>query len=335
MSIRVGINGFGRIGRNFVRAATERGADIEIVGLNDLTDAKTLAHLLRYDSVHGRFDGTVEVTDDGLSINGSEITISSERDPANLPWDELGADIVVESTGIFTDAQKARAHIDGGAKKVIISAPAKNEDVTVVLGANEDDYDPEQHDVISMASCTTNCVVPLAKVLDEEFGGIQQGFMTTVHAYTNDQGTHDQPHKDLRRARAGAVSIIPTSTGAAKAASLSLPQLEGRLDGMALRVPIPDGSITDLVVILGQEVTADEVNAAYQKAADGPLKGILEYTEDPIVSIDIVGNPHSCILDGQSTMASGSMVKVLGWYDNEWGYSNRLLDFTLYVGERL
>jgi glyceraldehyde 3-phosphate dehydrogenase len=335
MSIRVGINGFGRIGRNFVRAATERGADIEIVGLNDLTDAKTLAHLLRYDSVHGRFDGTVEVTDDGLSINGSEITISSERDPANLPWDELGADIVVESTGIFTDAQKARAHIDGGAKKVIISAPAKNEDVTVVLGANEDDYDPEQHDVISMASCTTNCVVPLAKVLDEEFGGIQQGFMTTVHAYTNDQGTHDQPHKDLRRARAGAVSIIPTSTGAAKAASLSLPQLEGRLDGMALRVPIPDGSITDLVVILGQEVTADEVNAAYQKAADGPLKGILEYTEDPIVSIDIVGNPHSCILDGQSTMASGSMVKVLGWYDNEWGYSNRLLDFTLYIGERL
>jgi glyceraldehyde 3-phosphate dehydrogenase len=335
MTIRVGINGFGRIGRNFLRAAVRRDADIEIVGLNDLTDNATLAHLLRYDSVHGRFSGTVEVTDKGLAINGREVAITSERDPAALPWSDLGADIVVESTGIFTDAQKAKAHVDAGAKKVIISAPAKNEDVTVVMGANEDDYDPANHTIISNASCTTNCVVPLAKVLDEEFGGIQQGFMTTVHAYTNDQGTHDQPHKDLRRARAGAVSIIPTSTGAAKAASLSLPQLEGRLDGMALRVPVPDGSITDLVAVLGRETTAEEVNDAYRRAAEGPLKGIVEYQTDPIVSIDIVGNPHSCIFDSLSTMANGSMVKVLGWYDNEWGYSNRLLDLTLYVGERL
>jgi glyceraldehyde 3-phosphate dehydrogenase len=335
MSIRVGINGFGRIGRNFLRAAVERGADIDIVGINDLTDNATLAHLLRYDSVHGRFSGTVEETGDGLSINGDEIRITSERDPGSLPWSDLGADVVIESTGIFTDATKAKAHVDAGAKKVIISAPAKNEDVTVVMGANEGDYDPEQHTVVSMASCTTNCVVPLAKVLDEQFGGIQQGFMTTVHAYTNDQGTHDQPHKDLRRARAGAVSIIPTSTGAAKAASLSLPQLKGKLDGFALRVPVPDGSVTDLVVTVGRETTAEEVNEAYRAAAEGELKGILEYQTHPIVSIDIVGNPHSCILDSLSTMVHGTMVKVLGWYDNEWGYSNRLLDFTLYVGERL
>jgi glyceraldehyde 3-phosphate dehydrogenase len=335
MSIRVGINGFGRIGRNFLRAAAARGAEIEVVGLNDLTDNATLAHLLRYDSVHGRFDGTVEVTDEGLTVDGTTIRITSERNPADLPWGDLGADIVIESTGIFTDATKASAHLDAGAKKVIISAPAKNEDVSVVMGANEGDYDPAAHRIISNASCTTNCVVPLAKVLDESFGGIQQGFMTTVHAYTNDQGTQDQPHSDLRRARAAAVSIIPTSTGAAKAASLSLPQLEGRLDGMALRVPIPDGSITDLVAVVGRETTVEEVNAAYREAAEGSLKGILEYTEDPIVSIDIVGNPHSCVLDAGSTMASGSMVKVLGWYDNEWGYSNRLLDLTLYVGERL
>jgi glyceraldehyde 3-phosphate dehydrogenase len=334
MTIRVGINGFGRIGRNYLRAAAKQGADIEIVGINDLTDNRTLAHLLRYDSVHGRFDGSVAETDKGLEVNGREIAITSERDPANLPWKDLGADIVVESTGIFTDATKAKAHVDAGAKKVIISAPAKNEDVTIVLGANEGDYDPDQHTIISMASCTTNCVVPLAKVLDEEFG-IEQGFMTTVHAYTNDQGTHDQPHKDLRRARAGAVSIVPTSTGAAKAASLSLPQLKGKLDGMALRVPIPDGSATDLVVVLGRETTAEEVNAAYQAAADGPLRGIMEYTTDPIVSIDIVGNPHSCIVDGLSTMAMGSMVKVLGWYDNEWGYSSRLVDTTVFVGEKL
>jgi glyceraldehyde 3-phosphate dehydrogenase len=335
MSIRVGINGFGRIGRNFLRAAVQQEADIEIVGVNDLTDNRTLSHLLRYDSVHGRFNGTVELSDKGLAVNGTEIAISSERDPANLPWKDLGADIVVESTGIFTDAQKAKAHIEAGARKVIISAPAKNEDVTVVMGANEGDYDPEQHQVISNASCTTNCVVPLAKVLDEGFDGIQQGFMTTVHAYTNDQGTQDQPHKDLRRARAAAVSIIPTTTGAAKAAALSLPQLKGRLDGLALRVPIPDGSITDLVVMVGRETTAEEVNEAYRAAAEGPLKGILEYQTDPIVSIDIVGNPHSCILDSASTMASGNMVKVLGWYDNEWGYSCRLLDLVNYVGERL
>jgi glyceraldehyde 3-phosphate dehydrogenase len=335
MTIRVGINGFGRIGRNYLRAAKQQGADLDIVGINDLTDSKTLAHLLRYDSVHGRFDGTVEVTDRGIAVDGDEIIISSERDPANLPWSDFGADIVVESTGIFTDAQKAQAHIAGGARKVIISAPAKNEDVTIVMGANEGDYDPASHHVISNASCTTNCVVPLTKILDESFGGIQQGFMTTVHAYTNDQGTHDQPHKDLRRARAGAVSIIPTTTGAAKAAALALPQLEGRLDGMALRVPIPDGSITDIVAVLGEEVTAEQVNEAYKAAAQGPLKGIMEYTTDPIVSIDIVGNPHSCIVDGLSTMAQGNMVKVLGWYDNEWGYSCRLLDLTLYVGERL
>jgi glyceraldehyde 3-phosphate dehydrogenase len=332
MTIRVGINGFGRIGRNFLRAAKKRGADIDVVGVNDLTDSRTLAHLLQYDSVHGPFDGIVEHTDDRLRVDGDDIVITSERNPADLPWKDLGADIVVESTGIFTDAEKARAHIDGGAKKVIISAPAKNEDVTVVIGVNEGDYDPVNHHIVSCASCTTNCVVPLAKVLDEEFDGIQQGFMTTVHAYTNDQGLQDQPHKDLRRARAGAVSIIPTSTGAAKAASLSLPQLKGRLDGLALRVPVPDGSITDLVVMVGRATTAEEVNDAYRSAAGGAMAGILQYTTDPIVSIDVVGNPHSCIVDGASTMVSGSMVKVLGWYDNEWGYSNRLLDLTAYVG---
>jgi glyceraldehyde 3-phosphate dehydrogenase len=335
MAISVGINGFGRIGRNFLRAAKQQGADIDIVGVNDLTDNTTLAHLLRYDSVHGRFDGTVEVSDNGLIVDGDEIRITSERNPADLPWKELGAEIVIESTGIFTARDKAAAHLEAGARKVIISAPATNEDVTLVMGVNESEYDPASHDIISNASCTTNSVVPMSKVLDESFGGIQQGFMTTVHAYTNDQGTQDQPHKDLRRARAAAVSIIPTSTGAAKAASLALPQLEGRLDGLSLRVPIPDGSITDLVVVLGQETTKDEVNAAFKAAADGPMKGILEYTEDPIVSADIVGNPHSCILDGLSTMVSGSMVKVLGWYDNEWGYSCRLVDLATLVGKKL
>ena len=335
MAIRVGINGFGRIGRNYLRAIREQGADINIVGVNDLTDNKTLAHLLRYDSVHGRFAGTVEETDKGLRVDGDEIVITSERNPGDLPWKDLGADIVIESTGIFTDREKAAAHLEAGARKVIISAPAKNEDVTIVMGVNESEYDAASHDVISNASCTTNSVVPMSKVLDETFGGIQQGFMTTVHAYTNDQGTQDQPHKDLRRARAAAVSIIPTSTGAAKAASLALPQLEGRLDGLSLRVPIPDGSITDLVVVLGRETTKDEVNEAFRAAADGPMKGIMEYTEHPIVSADIVGNPHSCIIDGLSTMVSGSMVKTLGWYDNEWGYSCRLVDLTQYVGERL
>ena len=335
MAIRVGINGFGRIGRNFLRSARQQGADIDIVGINDLTDNKTLAHLLRYDSVHGRFAGTVEESERGLVIDGDEIVITSERNPADLPWKELGAEIVIESTGIFTAREKAAAHLEAGARKVIISAPAKNEDVTLVMGVNEGNYDPAAHDIISNASCTTNSVVPMSKVLDEAFGGIQQGFMTTVHAYTNDQGTQDQPHSDLRRARAAAVSIIPTSTGAAKAASLALPQLEGRLDGLSLRVPIPDGSITDLVVVLGRETTKDEVNEAFRAAADGPMKGIMEYTEHPIVSADIVGNPHSCIIDGLSTMVNGSMVKALGWYDNEWGYSCRLVDLTQYVGERL
>jgi glyceraldehyde 3-phosphate dehydrogenase len=334
MSIRVGINGFGRIGRNFLRALAERDDDVTIVGINDLTDAATLAHLLRYDSVHGRYRGTVEAGDDSITVDGQEIPISAERDPGSLPWKDLGADLVIESTGLFTARDKAAAHLDAGARKVIISAPGKNEDVTVVMGANEGDYEPGNHDVISCASCTTNCVVPLAKVLDEAFG-IEQGFMTTVHAYTNDQGLHDAPHKDLRRARAGAVSIVPTSTGAAKAAALSLPQLKGRLDGFALRVPVPDGSITDLVATLRTETTVEEVNEAYRAAAEGALQGIVQYTTDPIVSIDIVGNPHSCIVDGASTMANGSLVKVLGWYDNEWGYSHRLLDLAVYVGERL
>jgi glyceraldehyde 3-phosphate dehydrogenase len=334
MGIRVGINGFGRIGRNFLRAARERNADIEIVGINDITSNATLAHLLHYDSVHGRFKGTVDVGDNGIIVDGDEITITSERDPASLPWKDLGADVVVESTGLFTKRDDAAKHLSAGARKVIISAPAKNEDVTIVLGANEDTYDAALHDVISMASCTTNSVVPMAKVLDDAFG-IAKGFMTTIHAYTNDQGTHDAPHKDLRRARAAAVSIVPTTTGAAKAASLALPQLKGKLDGLALRVPVVDGSITDLVVNLEQEVTTEQVNEAFAAAAEGPLNGILEYTTDPIVSIDIVGNPHSCIFDSLSTMALGSTVKVLGWYDNEWGYSCRLVDATAFVGERL
>ena len=334
MGIKVGINGFGRIGRNYLRSAKAQGAAIDIVGVNDLTDNTTLAHLLRYDSVHGRYPGTVELSDRGLVVDGDEIVVLAERDPANLPWKDLGAEIVIESTGIFTKREQAAAHLNAGARKVIISAPATNEDVTIVMGVNHESYDPAAHDVISNASCTTNSVVPMSKVLDDAFG-IQQGFMTTVHAYTNDQGTQDQPHKDLRRARAAAVSIIPTSTGAAKATSLALPQLEGRLDGLSLRVPIPDGSITDLVVVVGRETTKDEVNAVFRAAAEGPLKGILEYTEHPIVSADIVGNPHSCILDALSTMVNGSMVKILGWYDNEWGYSCRLVDLTAYVAERL
>jgi len=334
MALRVGINGFGRIGRSYLRAVKERNSDIEIVGINDITSNATLAHLLKYDSVHGRFKGTVEVGDKGIVIDGDEITISSERDPANLPWKDLGADIVVESTGLFTKRDDAAKHLSAGARKVLISAPAKNEDVTIVLGVNEDTYDPDQHDVISMASCTTNSVVPMAKILDDMFG-IANGFMTTVHAYTNDQGTHDAPHKDLRRARAAAVSIIPTTTGAAKAASLALPQLKGKLDGISLRVPVVDGSITDLVVNLEQEVTAEQVNEAFAEAASGPLNGILEYTADPIVSVDIIGNPHSCIFDSLSTMANGSTAKVLGWYDNEWGFSCRLVDVTAFLGERL
>ncbi|CAN5921399.1 type I glyceraldehyde-3-phosphate dehydrogenase [soil metagenome] len=334
MTIRVGINGFGRIGRNFLRSVKEQNADIDIVGVNDITDNETLAHLLKYDSVHRRFPGTVELGDDGLVVDGDEIRITSERDPANLPWKDLGAEIVIESTGLFTQRDKAAAHLSAGARKVIISAPGKGEDVTIVLGANEDTYDPATHDVISNASCTTNSVVPMAKVLDDSFG-IVNGLMTTVHAYTNDQGTHDAPHKDLRRARAAAMSIVPTTTGAAKAAALALPQLEGKLDGMALRVPVIDGSVTDLVTNLAQEVTAEQVNEAFTEAANGPLKGYLEVSTDPIVSVDIIGNPHSCILDGLATMATGSTVKTLGWYDNEWGYSSRLVDLVTFVGERL
>jgi glyceraldehyde 3-phosphate dehydrogenase len=334
MSIRVGINGFGRIGRNYLRSAKKQGADIDIVGINDITDNNTLAHLLKYDSIHGRFDGTVEVSDEGIVVDGDEIVITAERDPASLRWKDLGAEIVIESTGIFTTREGAAKHLEAGARKVIISAPAKEEDITIVLGANEDNYDPATHDIISNASCTTNSVVPLAKVLDDAFG-IERGFMTTVHAYTNDQGTHDAPHKDLRRARAAAVSIVPTTTGAAKAAALALPQLKGKLDGFALRVPIPDGSVTDLVVNLSEEVTVEQVNQAFSDAANGPLDGILEYTTDPIVSIDIVGNPHSCIFDSLATMAQGNTVKVLGWYDNEWGYSCRTVDLTTFIGERL
>ncbi len=334
MTIKVGINGFGRIGRNFLRAAKKSGADIDIVGVNDLTSTETLAHLLKYDSVHGRFPGTVEVDGDNLIIDGDTLRVVSEREPGTLPWDELGAQVVIESTGFFTTGDTASAHLDAGAQKVIISAPAKGEDVTLVMGVNQDIYDPKTHNVISNASCTTNSVVPMAMVLDDEFG-IDRGFMTTIHAYTNDQGTQDAPHKDLRRARAAAVNIVPTTTGAAKAAALALPQLEGKLDGMAMRVPVPDGSVTDLVCNLGQEVTVDQVNEAFTKAAQGDLQGILEVTMDPIVSSDIIGNPHSCIIDGLATMAMGNTVKVLGWYDNEWGYSNRLIDLVVFVGSSL
>ncbi len=319
MATRIGINGFGRIGRNFYRALAARTSDLEIVAVNDLTDSTTLAHLLKYDSVLGRLGKEVKVTDSGFSVEGVDVRVLAERDPAALPWGDLGADIVIESTGFFTKRADAAKHIDGGAKKVIISAPAKDEDVTVVMGVNDDGYDPANHHVISNASCTTNCVVPLAKVLQDNWG-IEKGFMTTCHAYTNDQNTLDLARDDLRRSRAAAINIIPTTTGAAKAASLAMPELKGRLDGLALRVPVPDGSITDLVAVLGSEVTAEEVNNAYREASQSSrLKGILEYTEDAIVSTDIVGNPHSCIIDGLSTMANGNMVKVLGWYDNEWG----------------
>ena len=334
MTTRIAINGFGRIGRNLLRAIRQYDLDVEIVAVNDLTDPVTLGHLTKYDSVHGRFPGDVRVEGSSIVIDGTPMAVLSERDPAALPWGELGVDVVVESTGFFTERDKAAKHLEAGARKVIISAPAKNEDITIVMGANEGDYDPEQHHVISNASCTTNSVVPMAKVLHESFG-IAQGLMTTVHAYTGDQRIHDAPHEDLRRARAAAVSIVPTTTGAAKAAALALPELKGRLDGMALRVPIPDGSVTDLSLLLEREVTAEEINAAMKAAAEGPLKGILEYCEDPIVSIDIVGNPHSCVFDSLATMASGRLVKVLGWYDNEWGYSVRLAQLTALVAGRL
>jgi glyceraldehyde 3-phosphate dehydrogenase len=334
MTVRIGINGFGRIGRNLARAIKVHGIDVELVAVNDLTDPVTLGHLLKYDSVHGRYPGTVKVEGDEIVLDGHRVKVLSERDPAKLPWGDLGVDVVVESTGFFTERSKAALHLDGGASKVVISAPAKNEDITIVMGANEGDYDPANHHVISNASCTTNSVVPMAKVLDEAFG-ITQGLMTTVHAYTGDQRIHDAPHDDLRRARAAALSIVPTTTGAAKAAALALPQLKGKLDGMALRVPIPDGSVTDLVLLLDREVTAEEINAAMRAAAEGPLKGIMEYCEDPIVSIDIVGNPHSCVFDSLATMANGRLVKVLGWYDNEWGYSVRLAQLTALVAGKL
>ena len=334
MSVSVAINGFGRIGRNFLRATLKEGIDLDIVAVNDLTDTTALAMLLKYDSVHGRFNGTVEVDGSDLIVNGKRIKVLSERDPADLPWSDLGVDIVVESTGFFTQRDAAAKHLAGGAKKVIISAPAKGEDKTIVMGANEDEYDSAAHDVISMASCTTNSVVPMAKVIHDAFG-IEQGLMTTIHAYTGDQRLHDAPHKDPRRARAAAISMVPTTTGAAAATSLALPEMEGRLDGYAMRVPVPSGSATDLTLLLSKEVTKDEVNAAVKAAADGPLQGILEYTEDPIVSVDIIGNPHSCIFDGGVTIAAGRMVKVLGWYDNEMGYSTRLADFTKFVGDKL
>ena len=332
--VRVGINGFGRIGRNFFRAALASKADIEVVGVNDLTDVKTLAHLLKYDSILGRLDASVSHTENSITVNGKTIKVFAERDPGNLPWNEVKADIVIESTGFFTKAADARKHIVGGAKKVIISAPATDEDVTIVMGVNQDKYDPSSHNIISNASCTTNCLAPMAKVLDEEFG-IIRGLMTTIHAYTNDQAILDQPHKDLRRARAAALSIIPTSTGAAKAISLVLPNLKGKLDGYALRVPVPTGSATDLTVELAKEVSAADINSAIKRASESSLKGILSYTEDPIVSADIVTDPSSCIFDAGLTKVIGSTVKVVGWYDNEWGYSNRLVDLVGFVGKKL
>ncbi|MDO5723400.1 MAG: type I glyceraldehyde-3-phosphate dehydrogenase [Flaviflexus sp.] len=334
MTIRVGINGFGRIGRNFTRAALAQGADIEIVGVNDLTDNKTLAHLLKYDSILGVLSEDVSYTEDSITVGDQTFKALEERDPAKLPWGELGADIVIESTGRFTDANDAKAHIEAGAKKVIISAPGKNVDATFVLGVNDGDYDPENHNIISNASCTTNCLAPLAKVLQEEFG-IVRGLMTTVHAYTADQNLQDGPHKDLRRARAAALNIIPTKTGAAQAVALVLPELKGKFDGYALRVPTPTGSATDLTFTAEKEVSVEAVNAAVKKWAEGELKGILSYTEDPIVSQDIVTDPHSSIFDAGLTKVIGDQVKVVSWYDNEWGYSNRLVDLTKLVGEKL
>jgi glyceraldehyde 3-phosphate dehydrogenase len=334
VTIRVGINGFGRIGRNFFRAVLASGADIELVGANDLTDNATLAHLLKYDSILGRLPYEVKATTDEITVAGKSFKAFAERDPSKLPWGDLGADVVIESTGLFTDAEKARVHADNGAKKVIISAPAKNEDVTLVMGVNQDTYDPAKHTIISNASCTTNCLAPMAKVIHDSLG-IQRGLMTTIHAYTQDQNLQDGPHKDLRRARAAAINIVPTSTGAAKAIGLVLPELKGKLDGFALRVPIPTGSATDLTVTVSRDTSVDEVNAAMKAAADGPLKGILTYTEDEIVSSDIVTDPASCIFDAGLTKVIGDQVKAVGWYDNEWGYSNRLADLVLFVGNQL
>jgi glyceraldehyde 3-phosphate dehydrogenase len=335
MTVKIGVNGFGRIGRNFFRAAKQRGADLDFVAVNDITDAKTLAHLLKYDSVLGTYAGEVGTSANGITVDGDELKVLAERDPANLPWKELGAEIVVESTGLFTDRERAAKHLEAGAQKVVISAPAKGEDLTVVLGVNDDQYDPATHNVISNASCTTNCVAPMAKVLDDAFG-IERGFMTTIHAYTNDQNILDLPHKDLRRARAAAVNIIPTTTGAAKATGLVLPHLKGKLDGISMRVPVPDGSVTDLVATVRGTITKEQVNEAFKAAAaEGSLAGRLFYTEDPIVSSDIVGSPASCTFDALSTMVMDDMVKIVGWYDNEWGYSSRLVDLVEIVASSL
>jgi glyceraldehyde 3-phosphate dehydrogenase (phosphorylating) len=334
MAIRVGINGFGRIGRNFFRAQQRLGAAIEVVAVNDLGDAKTMAHLLRYDSVLGPFEGEVELGDGVITAGGEEMKMLSERDPAALAWGDLGVDVVLESTGFFTDRAGAQKHLDAGAKKVVISAPATDPDVTLVLGVNDDAYDPASHAIVSNASCTTNCVAPLAKVVDD-LAGIESGYMTTIHAYTNDQNILDLPHKDLRRARAAAINLIPTSTGAAKAIGLVLPHLQGKVDGISVRAPVPTGSVTDLAVVLSQEVTRDEVIEAYRKAAGGPLGKYLQFSDDPLVSTDIVHSPYSCIFDSELTMANGRMAKVFGWYDNEWGYSCRLVDLIAMVGATL
>ena len=334
MTVRVGINGFGRIGRNFFRAVKASGADIEIVAANDLMDNKGIAHLLKYDSVLGVLGEDVSSDEDSITVGGQTIRVFAERDPANIAWGDAGADIVIESTGIFTDGLKAAAHLAGGATKVIISAPASNEDATFVMGVNHDEYDPANHHIVSNASCTTNCLAPMAKPLHDELG-IVKGLMTTIHAYTADQNLLDGPHRDLRRARAAALNIIPTSTGAAKAIGLVLPDLKGRLDGYALRVPVPTGSATDLTFEAGRETSVEEVNAILKAAAEGPLKGFLKYTEDPIVSSDIVTDPSSCIFDSGLTKVIGNQVKVVGWYDNEWGYSNRLVDLTVLMGASL
>jgi glyceraldehyde 3-phosphate dehydrogenase len=334
VTIRVGVNGFGRIGRNFYRAVHAMGADIEIVAVNDLTDNATLGHLLKYDSILGRLGEDIKATADEIVVGGNTIKVFEERDPAKLPWGDLGVDVVLESTGLFTDANKARVHADNGAKKVIISAPAKNEDFTVVLGVNDGAYDPAAHTIISNASCTTNCLAPMAKVLNDALG-IERGLMTTIHAYTADQNLQDGPHRDLRRARAAAINIVPTSTGAAKAIGLVLPELKGKLDGYALRVPVPTGSATDLTATVARDTTADEVKAIFKEAAEGPLRGIITYTEDPIVSSDIVTDSASCIFDAGLTKVIGDQVKIVGWYDNEWGYSNRLADLVVLVGGRL
>jgi glyceraldehyde 3-phosphate dehydrogenase len=330
MSTRVGVNGFGRIGRLYLRAALRSGADIDVVGINDLMDGATMRHLFKYDSVHGVWPGDVAFEGDTLVVDGRAIKVMSETDPGSLPWQALGAQVVIESTGRFTKRDAAAGHLAAGASKVIISAPAGDADISIVIGVNDDAYDKTKHHVISNASCTTNCLAPMVKVLDDAFG-VEKGFMNTIHSYTNDQKILDFPHKDLRRARAGAVSIIPTTTGAARAVGLVLPHLKGKLDGFSLRVPTPDGSATDLTSIVKREVSAEEVNAALKAAAEGPMKGILEFCEDPIVSIDVVGNPASSIIDAALTMASGTMVKTVSWYDNEWGYTNRLIDLTTRV----